>query len=140
MAKAAITLPQSASCASSLSTGHSVLSGLLLAVAGAATVNASVGWAASGYIVYTSKGSTPSRSPPRIFTARPGSSVKSSLDSSSYYPVISPSKMCVPPFQEDNMSELSIVFYHTGVSKQLMQFSVNVHQFCPLHPDALIWH
>ena len=55
--------------------------------------------------------------------------VKSSLDSSSYYPVISPSKMFVPPFQEDNLSNVSIVFYHTGVSGQLMQSTVNVHQF-----------
>ena len=55
--------------------------------------------------------------------------VKISLDPSSYYPVISPSKMLVPSFREDNLSEVSIVFYHTGVSGQLMQSTINVHQF-----------
>ena len=54
--------------------------------------------------------------------------VKSSLDSSSYYPVISPSKMLVPPFREDNLSEVSIVLYHMGVSGQLMLSTITVHQ------------
>lgn len=44
------------------------------------------------------------------------------------WPVIPPSKLFMPPFQEDNLSEVLIVFYHTGVFGQLMQSTINTHQ------------
>ena len=58
--------------------------------------------------------------------------LKISLDSFSYNPVISPAKLFPPPFQEENLSEVPIVFYHTafeGTSIVLRDLDFRIVEF-----------